>query len=112
MDYLFVPDDGYTCRKQIAAVPGLHPRAEVEYRPALAAERNAYFVRRQGAAVERQTIIDCELIGKHVLRVNGEALPKDKLERLNPALFSQFIDLVLSYSPADEVADAKNSSSG
>lgn len=105
--------DGYTCSKTIAAVPGLHGEARVVYRPALNPARREH-QRAAMLSAEAYAKADVDLIHKHVISISGETIQgnpaaKDKLTQLKPALFVKLIDLVLSYEPADEESDAKNS---
>jgi hypothetical protein len=103
-------EDGYSASKKIEAIPGLHPEVKVLYRPALQAE-----VKKWQTIVgnpEQQTKADFDLIQKHVVSLNGNPIPKEKVHKLNPSIIRQLIDLICSYSPADEEQDAKNSSSG
>lgn len=108
LDDLFV-QDGFTLHRTIEAVPGLHGKITVVYRPALNLARRAH----QRAAVtgpEEYARADIDLIVKHVQTINGEnvAAIKDKLPKLKPAVLGQLIDLVLGYSPADEENDVGN----
>lgn len=101
MSGLFI-DDGYTLTKSIEAAPGLHPAVEVVYRPALVKERHAYAVVLGTKDASRIDDYEAELLGRHVQKLNGDSLPKDRAARLRPALQVKLMDLVLSIAPADE----------
>ncbi len=109
MSDLFI-DDGYTLTRTIPAVPGLHPELTIVFRQALDKERVAYRLKGQSAdpaVIDNHTT---DLIVKYVLSVNGEELKdKAKVAKLKPPIRAHLADLILSYAPADEVSDAKNS---
>lgn len=103
-------DDGYTLTRTIPAVPGLHPELTIMYRQALDKHRNEYRLKGQSAdpaVIDNHTT---ELIMKFGVSVNGECVKSDKAKvaKLKPPIRSYLADLILSYLPADEVADAKN----
>lgn len=106
-------DDGYTKRHRVEAVAGLHPAADVAYRPAVDRERKRYDVAlatRDPAAVEK---FENDLIARHVVTLNGvpAAEWKDRLDRLHPTVRATLLNLVLSYTPA-KWAEAEGNSSG
>ncbi len=104
---LFI-DDGYTATKTIEAVPGLHPAASIVYRPALHS-RKRLWQHAAGSSAEAQAKADVEVIAEHVVSINGQPLPKEKVGKLWPALTAKILDLVLGYAGSDEeAADAKN----
>ena len=113
-DSLYI-DDGFTLTKTIPAEPGLHPELAVEYRPALFAERRAYQTEYAGVQAtgdpkraEAFARREIESLVKHVVKLNGEPLSKDRAVKLRPVIAGKLLDLVFSYAPADEAADAKN----
>lgn len=112
MSDLFI-DDGYTLTRTIPAVPGLHPELTIMFRQALDKERHAFRLKSQSSD---PTVLDghtTDLIMKYGVSVNGEDLKNDKAKvaKLKPPIRAYLADLILSYAPADEVADAKNSPS-
>ena len=102
-------DDSYTATANIDAVKGLHGAITVVYRPALNAARRAH-QRASMTGSDEYAKADVDLILKHVVTLNGEAIAllKDKLPRMKPVVLGQLIDLILGYAPADEEADVKN----
>lgn len=106
-------DDGYTCTKTIPAAPGFHGELTVVYRPALYADRRAYvakFAAAQGDPKRAEQIArdEFDAVAKHVASLNGEPVTKDKAARLKPVILDHLVNLIFSYAPADESADAKN----
>lgn len=106
MSELFI-DDGYTLTKSLEAAPGLHPAVEVVYRPALSKERHAYATVLGTKDATRIDAFESDLIARHVQALNGSPVPKDRAAKLRPTLQAKLVDLVLSYSPADEAAAGK-----
>lgn len=112
MSDLFI-DDGYTLTRTIPAVPGLHPELTIMFRQALDKERHAF--RLKGQSTD-PTVLDnhtTDLIMKYGVSGNGEDVKNDKAKvaKLKPPIRSYLADLILSYAPADEATDAKNSPS-
>lgn len=102
-------EDGYTEKRTIPAVSGLHPELLVVYRQALDKERNAWRLKSQSADPAVLDNHTTDLIAKFIVSLNGEEMrDKEKIARLKPAIRSYLVDLALGYSPADEVSDAKN----
>jgi hypothetical protein len=112
-DPLFI-EDGFTRSHTIPAVAGLHPEVKVEYRPALAKERTAYGAKTASKDVDAIDRHECDLIARHVLKINGEEKVnwKEKVGRLHPTVRNTLIDLVLSYTAAKEAGDLGNSPGG
>lgn len=107
MSSLFI-DDGYTIRKHIAAIPGLHPDLDIEVRPALHQEKRKWQL--YANAGEQRAKADLDLIEKHLVSLNGETIleVKPKLFKLRSCVIEYVLDLILSYLPADEFNDLKN----
>lgn len=103
----FIPD-GYTMAATIEARPGVHPKAEVTYRPALMDEYNSWRAEAATGDAKRKTKKDAELIRAHVISLNGEPLPQDKIAKLKPQFVERLTDLILGYVGSDEAADLKN----
>lgn len=109
-DSLFI-DDGYTITSHIAAAPGLHPAAVVVYRPALHRERRVYGAKIDTRNTEAISAYEADTLARHVVSINGDVIPKERVAKLHPTLFAKLIDLVFSYAAAEEEADAGNSRS-
>jgi hypothetical protein len=110
--------DGYTIECVIPRVPGLHPRIKLKFRPALADERHAWLMgteRDVDGKARNKRVTD--ILKRHLeswdvrTRDGKEAGCRDDatLAKLQPALQSKLLDLVLGYAPAQEEADAGNS---
>lgn len=102
-------DDGYTAAKKLAARPGLHAAAEVEYRPGLSRKRLDY-QKLLGPNTDAARVegFENELIEEHVVKLNGDPVPKGRACRIVPELRRDLLNLILGYEPADEASDAKN----
>lgn len=109
-DELFI-DDGFSRSHTIPANPGLHPAVAVVFRPALGRERTAYGAKLATKDPEQIDRFESDLIARHVKELNGEvaAVWSGRIARIHPVVRAALIDLILSYTPAQEVADAKNS---
>lgn len=102
----FYIDDGYTCRKAVAAAAGLHPAFVVTYRPATG---QAKIELRMCGSPERAFVIENQLIERQRVAINGEPVTADKAARLKPAVRDEILNLVYGYAGSDEeAADAKN----
>lgn len=101
--------DGYSLQKTLEAIPGLHSKITVVYRPALNLARREH-QRASLASAAEYARADIDLILKHVKTINGEPVVtmRDRLPTMKPAILGQLIDLILGYSPADEESDLKN----
>lgn len=106
MSALFI-DDGYTVTKIIPAKRGLHPDAEVSYRPALARKRHEYHQRLNAGDPAKIAAFEDEVIESHVVSIGGEKVT-GRAGRIVPSLRKDVIDLVLGYEGADEATDQKN----
>ena len=104
---LFI-DDGYTVTSHVPAAAGLHPAAVVVYRPALHKERRQYAAKLDTRNPDAVSQYECDVLARHVVSLNGQPVPRDRVGRVHPALFAKLVDLVFGYAPAEEEADAKN----
>ncbi len=107
MAELFIAD-GFTLTKTIDGVAGLYPKVYLEYRPALPKEQLVYAAKLESKnpdAIENYVV---ELVAKHTVKINDEPLPKDKVKALNPVIRNRLVDLILSYTAADEAKDEGN----
>lgn len=114
-------EDGYTKRKTIEAVEGIHPEVTVEFRPALPKKRLEYSALLNAGAVDRQFDFETDLILKHLVSLDADPSPfgdpksaqaKDRVGRVIPSLRGKLIDAVLGYTPSQDAADQKNLPSG
>lgn len=104
-DDLFI-DDGQTLTRTIEAIAGQHGKAVIEYRAAGYGEFVVWnrAAAQGGAAVEKYA---AELFAKHLVSINGTALPTGK--KLRPLLADKIVDSILGYVGSDEErADSKN----
>jgi hypothetical protein len=101
MDPLFL-DDGFTRTHRLPAAPGLHPAAEVVFRPALAKERTAYVAALNTNDPDKVDRHECDLIAKYVLKIDDRGPDdwKHRLPRLHPSVKAALVNVVLGYAPA------------
>jgi hypothetical protein len=99
-------NDGYNAQKTIPEVPGLHPELVIEYREGDLPDQLEWT--KGGRSGEAQAKLALSIIGKRLIKLNGEDIPSDKLAKLKPVIVNHMLDAILGYSPADQRADQKN----
>ncbi len=99
MESLFI-EDGFTLTDSVPAVAGLHPAAELVYRPALAKERATYSAKMAAKDPDTLDKYENELIAKQCVTVNDTPIDKEKARRLHPVIRSRLLDLILSFTAA------------
>ena len=105
MSALFI-EDGYTRARKIPARPGMHPAAEVVYRPALDRERKTYAAKAGKGTAEELSGYETDLIAKYVVSLNAAPVSKEQAARIEPNLRADVVDLILSFAPGDAPPDA------
>jgi hypothetical protein len=111
MDGALFIDDGFTLTDSLPAVPGLHPAAEMVYRPALARERAAYSAKMGAKDPDALDRYENELIARQTVSVNEQPVDKEKARRLHPVVRTRLIDLILSFTAAKQ-REAEGKSEG
>lgn len=91
-------EDGFTVTKTIPARPGFHPGVKIVYRPALAKERHGY---RAKLGADTIDAFENDLILRHAVSLNDEAIEKGKVSRLHPEIKGELVNLILSVEPPD-----------
>lgn len=102
-------DDGYTLSKSIPGTPA-YPTTVVVYRPVLNRGRRIYMEKSRTLKPEQMDEFECDLIAKHVVTIDGQAVTKERAAKLHPNVFEAVVSLVTGYTEADEDASGKNSS--
>lgn len=109
MDGALYIEDGFTLTDVVPAVPGLHPAAELVYRPALARERGVYSAKMAAKDADALDKYENELIVAYTVSVNDGKLDKEKARRLHPVVRSRLLDLILSFTAARQAQTEGNS---
>lgn len=100
-------DDGKTVTRTIEAKPGFYPAVTVEYRRALAKKRTEYSVKIGTRNVDIIDEFERTTLLKHIVSLQGEPLDQSKVDRLEPQLRADLLDIVLSYTAEQELSEGK-----
>ena len=79
---------------------------EVVYRPAMAKLRHEYAAACKGGDPAKIDTFEADLVGKHVVTLNGTAIDKAKAGKLHPLVRSDLVDLILSFAPGTVPVEA------
>jgi len=104
----FVPDDGYTEKGYIKAVPLLHDALRFEFRPFLAEERSKLLREQSELAEEKRDFLIAQAFVAHLVSwdlkdAKGNAIKIDLniARRLKPALFYRIWAIILGSEASD-----------